>query len=341
MPHMHLLSAIRTSVLLFALPVAAVSVACVNTEPTPDEIVARSREFTKSVNSYATKSTSYMMPRSEEGTSSGLTLVERPGNVVILGTDGSVRFIIIGDTMYRPAESEPGKWSRSANENPVTNENSGVPGVLGFIFPPNFLEAEVIESSGDFYVIEGFGTPPSKPGVDQNWAKRHQLKIRKSNFAVIELTRWDFPFVKLDENGDIAEIIPGPGEDSSSNMLHMRTVAEFSRYDEDFLIEAPPESDIVIELSRTIPEDGDWLSSLTAEIGFFLSEAAPIMDLTIQPAIELIPIKPENPRFAIFTGRKTFKPNPSFERNTTYTATLRWGNSESDLNTHTWSFTTR
>ena len=332
---MHLLSAIRTFVLMFALPVAAVSVACVNTEPTPDEIVARSREFTKSVNSYATKSTNYMMPRSKEGTSSGLTLVERPEHMLFLSTDGSPRFIVIGNMQYRPAESEPGKWSRSPNE------NSGVPGVLGFIFPPNFLESEVIESKGDFYVIEGFGAPPSKPGTDQNWANRYQLKIRKSNFALIELTRWDFPLVKLDENGDIAEIIPGPGEDSSSNMLHMRKVAEFSRYDEDFLIEAPPESDIVIELSRTIPEDGDWLSSLTAEIGFFLSEAAPIMDLTIQPAIELIPIKPENPRFAIFTGRKTFKPNPSFERNTTYTATLTWGESESDLNIHTWSFTTR
>lgn len=88
----------------------------------------------------------------------------------------------------------------------------------------------------------------------------------------------------------------------------MRVVFEFSRYDEEFSIEAPPESDIVVELLKTIPEDGDRLSSLTDEIGFFLSEAAPVMDLTIQPAVQLNPIEPDNTQGTIFTGYKTFRP---------------------------------
>lgn len=326
---------------MLILLVGVVSAACSSTELTPAEIVAKSREYSESVRSYAVKSTNYRMPASEEGTSSGLTLVEKPENVLILDTGGSPRFIVIGDTLYRPSESVAGKWSRSANENPVVNENSGIPGILGVIFPPNFLEAEVVESNGDYYVVEGFGTPRSKPGVDMNWANRHQLKIRKSDFALIELTRWDFPLAKLDDNGDIAEKIPEDGEDSSTDISHMRAVVEFSRYNEAFSIEAPAESDIVVELARTIPEDGETLSSLTDEIGFFLSEAAPIMNLTVQPVVQLIPVKPADSRFAIFTGYKTFKAHPSFERNTTYTATLTWGESESVLSKHTWSFTTR
>ena len=329
---MHFSPGTRLSVFAIALFSGAVLSACLNAGPTANEIVAKSREYSESVESYAVSTTLYLYPARNEATTTDMARIDRPDRVQYLDESGAPRAIAVGDYRYQIAASGSNKWLRLPVETPGSLD------VLDLIFPTDFLEAEVVESDGDYYVIEGFGVTRARPDFEILPADRMKLIILKTNFALIELTDWDFPPTRVDENGEI-EILADP--ESYQDMAHMRVVFEFSRYDEEFSIEAPTESDIVVELLKTIPEDGERLSSLTGVVGFFLSEAAPVMDLTVQPAIQLNPIEPDNRQGAIFTGYKTFRASPSFERDTTYTATLKWGESESDLNTHTWTFTTR
>lgn len=145
-----------------------------------------------------------------------------------------------------------------------------------------------------------------------------------------------------DEDGNVTQTIPPPVNDDGTNPLaHMRTVTEVSRYDEDFSIEPPPESDIVIELLRTWPEDLESDVSPRDEVGFYLSEPTAIMDLSIEPAIALVPTEIDHPTLNEFPGVKYFMPEDIWNRDTTYTATLQWGESEGELKTESWTFTTR
>lgn len=104
------------------------------------------------------------------------------------------------------------------------------------------------------------------------------------------MTKWDFPTVLLDEDGNITQRIPEEGEDwDSFTLAYLRTVTEISELDVDFSIKAPPEADIVVELIRTWSKDSASDVSPRDEVGFYLSEATAIMELSVAPAIRLVP----------------------------------------------------
>ncbi|MDP6667287.1 MAG: Ig-like domain-containing protein [Dehalococcoidia bacterium] len=193
------------------------------------------------------------------------------------------------------------------------------------------LETELVDSDGEHYVIEGLGLPPASAGLGENFAARHRLKIRKSDFALIELIHWDYPIITLNELGEITD---RDDKERYKAIAYMRSVVEFSRYGEDFAIPAPTESDIVVELFTTWPRDNDKNLSVNAEFGFHLSEAVPVMLLEIDPPTRLVSTTDAG-------GYKAFTAESSFDPDTTYTVTLNWGDSESALETITWSFSTR
>ena len=156
------------------------------------------------------------------------------------------------------------------------------------------------------------------------------------------MTKWDFPTVLLDEDGNITQRIPEEGEDwDSFTLAYLRTVTEISELDVDFSIKAPPEADIVVELIGTWPKDSASDVSPRDEVGFYLSEATAIMELSIEPTIPLVQTKIDQSSFNEFPGVKIFKPEGIWERDTNYTATLRWGESKDNLKTESWVFTTR
>lgn len=153
-----------------------------NAEPTANEIVARSREHLESVESYAVRTTLYLFPRRNEATTTDMAHIDRPDKARYLDESGAPRAITVGDDHYRIAASGSNKWLR------LTVEAPGRLDVLDLVFPPNILEVEVVESDGDYYVIEGFGVPPARPDFDILPADRMKLIILKTNFALVGLT---------------------------------------------------------------------------------------------------------------------------------------------------------
>ncbi|MBN4064895.1 Ig-like domain-containing protein, partial [Dehalococcoides mccartyi] len=105
--------------------------------------------------------------------------------------------------------------------------------------------------------------------------------------------------------------------------------------------EPPSDSDIVIEVMRTWPKDGETIVELHEEIGFRLSEPTAIMELSLVPDITLVRTEFENSVLNGFPGVLIFEPEDAWERETTYTATLSWGDTQADLKTQSWTFTTR
>lgn len=90
---------------------------------------------------------------------------------------------------------------------------------------------EIVESvsDNDVYIIEGFGIGFDKLGLPAEWANWHRLKIRKSDFALIESTKLDFPTLILDENGEVTQRMPEEGTDMSTfPMGHTRTTLSIS-----------------------------------------------------------------------------------------------------------------
>ena len=90
---------------------------------------------------------------------------------------------------------------------------------------------EIVESvsDNDVYIIEGFGIGFDKLGLPAEWANWHRLKIRKSDFALIESTKLDFPTLILDENGEVTQRMPEEGTDMSTFPIgHMRTTLSIS-----------------------------------------------------------------------------------------------------------------
>lgn len=268
----------------------------------------------------------YYDPVDVEARDAEIFQVERPDNNQYLRGDGTPRLIVLGDVAYRQAEAYPDKWTRLSVEYPET------PDILNVAFPPVFAEAEIIDSNDEIYIIEGFGTPPIDSGLDQKYANKHRLRIRKSDFALMELVRWDNPIVELDEDGEIVGDLPD--EETYKDTEHLRAIVGFSRYNEDFGIKAPAGTDIVVELFSTWPPDGETNLSVNTEFGFQLSEPVPVMVLTTEPFVDLVITTDSG-------GYKGFTADPAFEPATTYTAKLEWGNGDDETIITTWSFTTR
>ena len=331
MPRMHFSPGRGLLLFAIALLSGTVLTACLNTGPTANEIVARSLEHYESAESYEARATSYMFPRSEDPSGTEIIEVERPDKLRYMGPDRTLRAVVIGEQAYVPSESNPGKWTLAVVENPTSLR------LLDRALPARFTRTEITGGDDRFWVIKALGGPASVSDIGLNLVFKYELKIRKTDFALVQLTRWDFPLVDIDENDEFISKIAEGTED----MSHMRRVIEISRYGDNFSIEAPPGSDIVIELSRVWPEDQETRVLLSAEIGFWLSQAVPIMELSVEPSVRLVPTRTDISDERGFSGYSTFFPHLAWESNTTYTATLTWGESESDLNIHTWSFTTR
>ena len=90
---------------------------------------------------------------------------------------------------------------------------------------------EIVESvsDNDVYIIEGFGIGFDKLGLPAEWANWHRLKIRKSDFALIESTKLDFPTLIVDENEEVTQRMPEEGTDMSTfPMGHTRTTLSIS-----------------------------------------------------------------------------------------------------------------
>ena len=314
----------RALLKLLVIVAALLSAVC-GSERTADEIVSKSRTHFEAMISFETNTIHYFNPNVDEPSTSDRMRIALPSSFLFLDPDGTIRIISIENTVYRRAESEEGKWTRSANEN-VTGGNTNQRNLLIGIFPATFFEADLVESDNDFFVVEGFGSVYNNLGEVANRARWHQLRIRKSDFALVELTKWDFPTVLLDDDGNVTQRIPEEGEDTDPfPVAHLRTVTEISEHDVDFSIEAPPEVDIVIELLRTWPKEMATDVSPRDQVGFYLSEATAIMELSVNPAIQLVPSELDHPVMNEFPGVKIFKPDRIWERDTTYTATLRWG----------------
>jgi hypothetical protein len=329
-------------VLIVLIPLyTAVFLAACEAEPTADEIVAKSRTHFEAANSFETNTVQYLFPNVDEPSNSNRMRIELPSRFLFLTPEGATRIISIDNTVYRLAEQEDGKWTRSVNEN-VAGGNADQLNLLVGFFPLTFFEAELVESDGETYVVEGFGRVYNNLGLPADWANWHRLKIRKSDFALMELTKFDYPTVSLGDDGEITETFEQPSdEDGTHPFAHMRTVAEVSRYNEDFGIIAPSDRDIVVEVMRTWPQDLAFDVRPRDQIGFRLSEPTAIMNLTVEPEIVLVSTEIDHPTLNEFPGVKAFKPEDIWGRDTTYTATLRWGDSQGDLKTRSWSFTTR
>ncbi len=85
------------------------------------------------------------------------------------------------------------------------------------------------ESDNDVYIIEGFEIGFDNLGLPAEWANWYRLKIRKSDFALIESTKLDFPTLILDENGKVTQRMPEEGTDMSTfPMGHMRATLSIS-----------------------------------------------------------------------------------------------------------------
>ena len=90
---------------------------------------------------------------------------------------------------------------------------------------------EIVESvsDNDVYIIEGFGIGFDNLGLPAEWANWHRLKIRKSDFALIESTKLDFPTLIVDENEEVTQRMPEEGTDMSTFPIgHMRTTLSIS-----------------------------------------------------------------------------------------------------------------
>ena len=90
---------------------------------------------------------------------------------------------------------------------------------------------EIVESvsDNDVYIIEGFGIGFDNLGLPAEWANWHRLKIRKSDFALIESTKLDFPTLIVDENEEVTQRMPEEGTDMSTSPIgHMRTTLSIS-----------------------------------------------------------------------------------------------------------------
>ncbi|NQW20257.1 MAG: hypothetical protein HQ477_05970 [Chloroflexi bacterium] len=332
----------------YFLPLAVLVVALgilltnlLTTEPlTAEQIIENSREHFDTVSSFETNVTHYFNPNLDQPTTRARMRIEPPANFTILNDDGSTRIIAIENTVYRPVESEHGKWSRSVNENAFGNSNEQ--NLLVGFFPPTFFQSELVEFDSDTYAVEGFGTTYNNLGLPSGTATWHRLTIRKSDSALVESIKWDFPTVTLDENGEVVETFPQPTNgDGTTPFAHMRTITEITRYNEDLSIIPPPETDIIVELLRTWPKDLETGVTPRDDVGFHLSEPTPIMDLTIEPPIRLVPTVIDHPALKEFPGVVVFKPEDFWTRDTTYTVTLTYGESGEDLRTRSWSFTTR
>lgn len=82
---------------------------------------------------------------------------------------------------------------------------------------------EIVESvsDNDVYIIEVFGIGFDNLGLPAEWANWHRLKIRKSDFALIESTKLNFPTLIVDENEE--------GTDTSTFPIgQMRTTLSIS-----------------------------------------------------------------------------------------------------------------
>jgi hypothetical protein len=331
-----LVSIISASTLIFTVLVSCSSVPNL----TAEEIITKSREHFASTTSFEATATHYFNPNLDEPSTVDRLWVEPPSNFAHLDQDGSPRVMAINDTVYRRSEMHAGKWSRSIAEGAIGNSNEK--NLLVGFFPPRMFEIEFADSDDDHYTIEGYGERYNNLGIASGSGSWHRLKIRRSDFALVESTRFDYPSVSIDENGEFDHEIPQPTDpDGSTPFAHMRTVTTVSRYNEDLGIDPPSESDIIVELVRTWPKDGEGNIQDRGIIGFLLSEPVEIMDLSLSPPTALEITEINHPTLNEFPGVRFFKPTDSWERDTTYIATLTWGDSTGDVETISWTFSTR
>jgi len=332
MSHMHF-GHLRSVVLsCTALAMAFVAIRCADDELSADQIFNKSQEHFAAVNAFEANITYSKLPDRFDPGKTEYFRFERPNTLEILNDDGSSRMFIKGDMRYIPSISQPGKWSRT----PVGESSD--PDSFELLFPQFLLEPKIIEADADTYVIEAFTNRSLTEEVFNSLLRRFHFKFRKSDFALVEHSEWDSPInVQVDENGVVTVRDP---DEVDPQMSHRRTVTQFSNFRDTTSILTPAESEIAIDVLRIFPEDGEtiWAGE---QIGYYLSEAAPIMELTLDPPAALIPEREKAGRVSLFTGRKMFSAEETLVRKTTYTATLKWGDSQDDLFAHSWTFTIR
>ena len=325
--------------LLFAVAILGASCSS-SPELTADEIIGKSREHFESAATFETRQTQNIMLTEGSVLYTSVMRIAPPGAFTQLDEDGSVEIIAVDRSLYRRSESSPGMWTRTVGSSSVDNTNNEK--LLVAFFPPKMFDAELIETTDETYVIEGFGTIFSNQGIILDKARLYELTVRKSDFALIKSVRFDSSTVSLGENGEITRLRPkDPAEDDTFPDRRDRFVIEISRYNEDLGIEAPPESDIVVDVLRIWPTDESTIVEPQEEVGFYLSEATAIMELSIEPSIELIDAKIDHSSLNEYPGVVAFKPVDNWDSKTEYTATMSWGDSGDALQSQSWTFTTR
>ncbi|MBC8453203.1 MAG: hypothetical protein H8D69_01880 [Chloroflexi bacterium] len=176
---------------------AALATVCSSDQPPASEIVSNSLEHAAAVESYTVKSSFYLTPESEEVTQSEYAQIQRPNKFQILDVDGTPRFLIDGESSFRRSDTQQGKWTRYVSENPVNLDT------LSSQLPDRFVDLELVEYENGVYVVDGFGIDEPLNEDAMNRAIRYTLKILASDFALIEMTRWDFPSATINAQGEI------------------------------------------------------------------------------------------------------------------------------------------
>lgn len=335
MPSMHIDK--RYVVPLLAL-VASVVILVANqfsTEPpTAGQIFEKSRALFSTATSYQLEVIDYSLTSTEPQNTIRLQFV-RPDIVKLLDSEGETITLTSGHTVYARSEELGGKWfSRSDIEYSQL-------GLFNPFFPLELFEPELVETTDDYYVIDGWARRTNSSDSYTSIVNRVRLKVASKNFAIVEQAwRSTFadPFGTVDENGNV-EI--NSAIDVSEEYSSRRTVFAYSSFGENFDVAPPSAEDLVIEVIRTWPSDDNLVSNLAESVGFWISDGVEVMDLTIEPHIELEKSDPPQESPSRGYGFKWYKPVPWFEKQTTYTATLTYGDPDANLRTESWSFTTR
>lgn len=360
---MHSYRQFRIPLLSLALAIAVLLVACQNPEPSarsiqPEmssaelaEIVAKSRERSEAVESYATRTTSYRSIENHDPSPTKASQVDRVTSAIFVEPNevhhredvvyyDHEPMIITPDITYVSANTDSSRWKQSKYGLPFS-QRLGSADILGLMFPEQFFYLQLARSDGNHYVIEGFGIFKEEAGLDDPYygtdteqpvnADRMQLKIRKSDYALVKLIRWDLPVAEVNKNDEIT-IMRLP-----SGLAHLRDVHEFSQIDEGISVEVPNLPAVLIGLDSFRPEDGAQHVGLHSEIYIELGESFELIDIQLDPPVPLLTVEPQ---FSWFNSSR-FKPQRSFAPGTNYTATITWRDSEGGLHAHTWTFTTQ
>lgn len=303
---------------------------------TVQEVLRRSKEHALAATSFRSRSVPPESHGAEARERSRASFIEyvAPDMQRRIGSDGEVDMIVVGDALYRPSSNDDGKWWIS----------EGFQGFVAAALPTRMIPFDLAGASfidlGDpeYFVIQGYanslyrvGASPL-PGTDT--PKLHELRIRKDTFEFFSSRSWAIPLVvehdeTLDETTLLvrqAEILARP-EDVGLEIFH---------YNVDIDIQ-PPDSWFAGAFPREPMEDDTGVHRNT-KITYLLTQPVEIADLSISPEIELTFLG-EEPAQGSAVRRRYDLVTP-LELATEYTLTLTWGNSESDMQTMSWSFTT-